>query len=110
MIRKVQLTSRAQHDVDEIVQWLHNRSPQGASSWYRRWKEILTQLKASADKSALAPESADHDEAIRHVMFRTRRGKSYRALFVVRRHDVWILHVRGPGQDFMAPDEIHLPP
>jgi hypothetical protein len=58
---------------------------------------------------SFAPESNDHPEPIYQVIFKTRRGRPYRALFVVRDRTVFILHVRGPGQDFVAPNEIANP-
>jgi plasmid stabilization system protein ParE len=28
---------RAQADLDEILTWLHERSPSGAATWFSRW-------------------------------------------------------------------------
>lgn len=54
----------------------------------------------------LAPESENHRDEIRQRIFKTRRGLPYRILFVVRGDVIYLLHVRGPGQDIMAPDEM----
>ena len=55
------------------------------------------------------PEDEDHEEEIRHILFKTRRGKTYRAIFIIRTDTVFVLHVRGPGQDLIAPDELRFP-
>lgn len=109
MTYQVHLTYRAERDVDRILQWLSERSAQGATTWDRRWQQVLGDLRTSAAKYDLAPENEDHDEQIRHVTFKTRRGKKYRAIFVIRGDLALVTHVRGPGQDLVSSDEIHLP-
>jgi plasmid stabilization system protein ParE len=99
----VRTTDTALDDVRGILRWIAERSPSGAEAWYRRWREVLTDLQKRADVYGLAPENEDHPELIRHILFKTRRGRTYRALFVVR--DL-ILHVRGPGQRLLRPDEL----
>ena len=109
MTFSVWVTAGAQSDVRLILHWLSERSPAGADAWYHRWLETLDQLQRRADSAGLAPESEDHPEAIRQVLFKTRRGRNYRALFVIRDRDVFVLHVRGPGQDYLRPEEIRSP-
>ncbi len=46
-----------------------------------------------------APENPDHEEEIRQCLFKTRHGLQYRLLYLVREDTVYILHVRGAGQD-----------
>lgn len=106
---KVILQPKAQRDVDHILAWLCERSPSGAAAWNRRWREVLERLQESADGCGLAPEDEDHGETIRNVIFKTRRGLPYRALFVIRDDRVHVIHVRGPGQDLVKPDDIGLP-
>jgi plasmid stabilization system protein ParE len=106
MTFRVHLTGAAREDVRGILRWINERSPAGAQAWFRRWREALKALRHRADELALAPESEGHDEAIRQFIFRTRRGRPYRALFVVRGNTVFVLHVRGPGQDLLRPDEL----
>jgi len=45
-------------------------------------------------------------EPIRHVFFRTRAGRTYRALFLLVGDEVRVLRVRGPGQPPVGPDEL----
>jgi plasmid stabilization system protein ParE len=109
MSYQVSLLWRAERDLDKIVAWIGTRSTQGAAAWLRRWDRVVEELRKGADKCRLAPESADHDIEIRQVIFKTRQGLPYRALFTIRDKQVYVMHVRGPGQDLLAPDEMAFP-
>jgi len=95
------LLPRAQADVDSIVRFLAERSPQGAIAWRERWEDVLRQLRTKPLECGLAPESAGYEAEIRQLLFKTRRGRTYRALFTVVGRGVYILHVRGPGQNLL---------
>lgn len=100
---------RAQRDLDHILAWLSERSPQGAASWLRRWDETFAVLESSADEHGLAPEGEGLELEVRQILFRTRKGREYRALYTIQGADVYIMHIRAPGQDFVAPEELQLP-
>ena len=104
-----QLLWRAERDVDHILTWLNERSPHGAASWLRTWDRTFAMLESSADEYGLAPENEDHELEIRQIMFRTRKGRDYRALYTIRGNDVYVMHIRAPGQDLVPPDELTLP-
>ena len=106
MTFRVHLTDAAKADIHAILRWIEKRSPAGAETWYRRWLQALETLGQRADALGLAPESEDHSESIHQVIFKTKHGRPYRALFAVRKSDVFVLHVRGPGQDFLRPEEL----
>ncbi len=109
MTYHVELTFQAEKDIDHILDWLRRRSPQGAASWYRCWQQVLVDISKNASNTRLAPENDDHDEQIRNLVFKTRRGRPYRTLFVIRENVVFITNVRGPGQDLVPPDELNPP-
>lgn len=109
MTYSVTLTTSAKRDVQSILRWIEERSRSGAETWYRRWLEVLGLLGKQGDSLGLAPENEDHDETIHQSVFKTRRGLAYRAVFIVRSDTVFVLRVRGPGQDFLRPDEVPLP-
>jgi len=106
----VEMTAQAGRDLDEILSWIAKRSPQGAATWHQRWLEVLNYLESSADKASLAPEDADHDQAIRNVVFKTRRGRRYRIILTIQNEVVYALHIRGPGQNLLSAAELKLPP
>jgi len=106
---RVGLTDAALSDVRTILTWISERSPDGAVAWSRAWQKVLNHLEEGADKFSVAPESEDHAEQIFQVVFKTRRGRPYRSLFVIRNDHLFVLHVRGPGQDLIAPGEVRFP-
>ncbi len=105
---QVRTTLAADREVVSILEWISARSPAGATAWFAKWLEAIESLKERADEIGLAPESGAHSEPIHQIVFRTKRGQPYRAVFVIRQLDVHILHVRGPGQDNISPDELRL--
>lgn len=102
-------TRRARADVATIVRWLNQRSRAGAEAWYRQWVLATKRLGHSADQCGTAPESDSCPERILQLQFKTRRGRFFRILFIVRGDTVFILHVMGAGQDLLSPEDIVLP-
>ncbi|TWT92313.1 Plasmid stabilization system protein [Botrimarina colliarenosi] len=96
---EVELSARAERDFDSIVRYLLKRSPTGAARWIDAFEAMLSALPNSAEANALAPENADHLDTIRNAFFKTRSGRTYRALYIIRGGRLFITHIRGPGQD-----------
>jgi len=109
MSRKVDLTHRARRDVEEIYEWIAERSHEGAKRWYAAFLEALEGLAAGAEARGLAPESGEFDQEVRQALFKTRKGRTYRALFTIAGTRVHVLAVRGPGQRLISPDELSEP-
>src|SRR6056297_2721634 len=110
MSAEVELSFRAARGLDDILTWIADRSPQGARSWLERWSEICRVLSERPETCLLAPENSDHEEEIRHIVFKTRSGRKYRALFVIRGNQVFVTNLRGPGQDLVSPTNLrHMP-
>src|SRR5258708_22566103 len=105
----VSVTVGAADDIRGILRWITERSQIGAATWFRTWQSVLQSICDRADHFGVAPESHDHPEPIRQALFKTRRGRPYRALFVIRDVKVFVLHVRGPGQDVLRSSEIRTP-
>lgn len=109
MTFNVRLMPRAEQDLNGILAWLYSRSPQGAATWYARWVSVIESLQQIAPGCGLAPEDVDHEAEIRQIIFKTRRGKPYRAIFTIRGSDAFVLHIRGWGQDLIRGDDLALP-
>lgn|SRR5579863_1045561 len=105
----VAVTAGADEDIRGILRWIADRSQTGAANWFRAWQSVLQSLRDRADHFGVAPESQFHPEPIRQALFKTRRGRPYRALFIIRDANALVLHVRGPGQDVLRPTEIRTP-
>lgn len=108
MTYSVQLTANAQRNLREILSYLKEHSPSGAAAWYRRWLDVLDSLETVAGGCGPTAESPGHDVDLRQINFKTRRGLPYRAIFTLRDDECLILHVRGPGQDLVSPDEMRI--
>ncbi len=109
MTYNIILQPGAEADVEQIIGYLADRSLQGAAAWRNAWNDLLIELRRRPESFGLAPESAQHDDDVRLALFKTRRGRTYRALFVIVDYTVHIIHVRGPGQDLLSPDKLQLP-
>ncbi len=97
---------RAKLDKRQIFEWIFERSPQGAAAWLNAYDEMTARLRSAADRLAHAVENEDVELEIRQVLFRTRRGRIYRAVFHIVGRDVFILRVRGPGQAPVGPTDL----
>lgn len=109
MTRQVRVSRRAQRDADVIFDWLAQRSTDGASRWYESYLTILRSLPDRAPGCPIAPEADDLGVDLRQAQFQTRKGRTYRVLFIARETLVHIVGVRGAGQDLVTGDDIELP-
>lgn len=105
MTRTVHELPRGIADVKHIAHWIHENSPQGAKLWLDAYDKMVDRLASDAELFGEAPER--HAEFnVRQAFFRTRRGRTYRKLFIIEADNVYILRVRGPGQAKVTPDEL----
>ena len=96
----------ALNDLDEIIAGTKQRSPDGAARLLAAFHCELTTLASRPRIHPRAPEGQVVKREIRQMFFRTRRGRTYRALFEIRGDRVLILHVRGPRQNLLSPEEL----
>ena len=106
MTYRIYLSQRARRDVDEIHEWIGQYSPSGANRWYDSFREAMFLLETTAENKGLAPEAREFEQPIRQILFKTRKGHTYRSLFIVERTRVQVVTVRGPGQPLLSVDEI----
>ena len=74
---------RAKADKRKIFEWLHERSRSGAIAWLAAYDKMIGRLKTHADTFAEADENADLVLDVKQVLFKTQRGRVYRALFII---------------------------
>ena len=106
MMFQVHVLHRAQADVYSIARWLAERSPLGAAAWLRAFDEMVGRLEKQASSCGPANESDAFELDVRQALFKTRRGRVYRALFFIEGQNVYLLRVRGPGQAPVRQDEL----
>ena len=97
---------RAKADKWNIVSYIHERSPTGAAAWLNAYDRAIDQLRDRASSYALAPENRDLQMEVRQILFKTRRGRVYRALFTIANDHAFVLRVRGPGQAPVQPEDL----
>jgi plasmid stabilization system protein ParE len=106
MTYRVQTTAQAEADIERIFEWLSRRSLEGARRWYQAFWHSAERLKTFPLSCGVALESGNFPEEVRQMLFKTRRGRVYRALFVIRGEVVLVLCVRGPGERAVKPGDI----
>ena len=97
---------RAELDAQQIYDWIRERSPDGAHRWWLAFEDACARLARNPLGYALAPEAESTRREIRQMLFKTSRGRYYRALYTVVNDEVRVLRVRGPGQPDLLPDEL----
>ncbi|MGD9720568.1 MAG: type II toxin-antitoxin system RelE/ParE family toxin [Pirellulales bacterium] len=97
---------KARSDKRRIVEWLIERSLQGAAAWLDAYDQMVERLKTQADALPVAHESRELDLEVRQILFKTRGGRVYRAVYYVEAKNVYILRVRGPGQADIIPGDL----
>jgi plasmid stabilization system protein ParE len=97
---------KAKLDKSSIFHWLHEHSPSGAAAWLDAYDGCVEQLRVNALTCGEAPESHNCDFQVRQILFKTPRGRVYRALYLVENEYVFILRVRGPGQAPVDPTDV----
>lgn len=97
---------KAKTDKRRIVRWIVQRSPQGASAWLNAYDRMNERLQTDAVAMPVAEESRDLELEVRQILFKTRRGRIYRAVFHIDGSNVYILRERGPGQAPVTDDSL----
>jgi plasmid stabilization system protein ParE len=100
---------KAKADKRRIFEWLHERSRPGAIAWLAAYDQMVERLKTDAQSFGEAYENADLDLDVKQALFKTRRGRLYRALFTIEGGEVFILRVRGPGQAPVDAADVEVP-
>jgi plasmid stabilization system protein ParE len=106
MSYRVRILPRAERDAQQIFNWIAERSPDGAVRWWDAFDTAVEKLAARPLGYGLAPEDELTDHKLQQFLFKTRRGRTYRGVFVVVDDEVRILRIRGPGQPPMEADEL----
>lgn len=106
MTYRVRVLARARHDLDGMIAFVAERSPEGAARLLARFEEATARLEVNPLVAPIASESEEVGQEVRQILFRTRAGRTYRALFVVVGDEVRILRVQGSGQPPLDSDDL----
>jgi len=104
---RVELTVGAYSDLDRLMDWLaEHGSPATADRLSARFYEAIPRLESRPFSCGLAYENRYFSEEVRHLLFDVRKGRTYRALFIVQGDLVKILCIRAPGEKPVKPKDI----
>jgi len=106
---RLNLSRQAERDADVIHDWLAKRSAQGAAKWFTAFSEVLHSIVEDPHRHQQAPEASNVGADVRNALFKTRRGHTYRALYVIHGDTVHVIAIRGFGQDLANPDDLQIP-
>ena len=73
-------------------------SPTGAAAWLDAFQDAVDGLEEGALQHGRASEGRSLGRDVREKFFKTKRGKRDRLLYRIKRDEVRVLRVRGPGQ------------
>ena len=103
---QVQLTAKAERDVDQVLRWFRQQQATAAGGrWLAQLLTRLEVLERAPQRCRLADEADDLGLDLRELLFGKRRGK-YRILFVIRDNIVGIVHIRHAARDALSADDI----
>jgi len=91
---RVEIKPTAENDLETRYRQIAEESPQNAMSWYLRVIEAIEKLEILAERCPIAPEDADIQQGIRHLVI-----GDYRALYRVVDDTVEVLHLRHGSMD-----------
>ena len=104
---RVVLLRRAFRDVDSIAAWIAQRSMAGAASWIVAYEDAIRRLTENPHGYGIADDCNLSEELIlRQFLFKTRRGRMYRGVFVVVDDEIRVLRICGPGEPPLTLDDL----
>jgi len=101
MAFKVELSRRAERDIEEAFEYIHADAPLNALRWRKRLEQKLRILERTPEAFGFAPENCDARVEVRQLLF----GR-YRLLYTVRSPTVFVLTVRHGARLFLSGREV----
>lgn len=103
MVYRVNITPRAERDLEELYHAIAAGHSGAALTWYRGFKRAILSLEEYPNRCPVAPESA----RLRHLLF-GRKPHSYRAIFRIleKQPEVEVLHIRHRARQKIRADDL----
>lgn len=103
MTYRVELSARARHELQSIVDYLAQRSKRAADRWHRGIVLAVRSLAKQPQRFALAMESDAFPFQIRQLLYG--RKRNYRVVYTIQGNVVVVLTIRHAAQDNLDPSE-----
>jgi len=104
----INILPRAESDFQQMYSYIQERSSEGAIRWRQAFDAGVDRLTHNPFIYDLAPEDKHFDFEMRQLLFKTRHGRTYRAVYRIDENVVVVLRICGPGQAPLSPDEMPL--
>ncbi len=98
---RIELSARAERDIEAAFAYIHADAPSNGVNWRRGLQSKLEILSRTPTIFGQAPESRDSAGEIQQLIY----GR-YRILYTVESQVVYILSIRHGARQFMNRDEI----
>jgi plasmid stabilization system protein ParE len=105
---QVEISARAEADLDRLLARLRESSPESAERLSLKFWKSLARLRSHPFACGFAHESSRFSEEPRHLLFWSHPRRKYRALFVVRGEVAHFFCIRAPGEKPVRPEDIEL--
>jgi plasmid stabilization system protein ParE len=103
---QVQLTAKAEQDIEAILVWFQcEQALAAASRWYAQLLQKISTLEQHPHRCPIASEAVELGIEIRELLFGKRRGK-YRLLFQIQQQTIYVLRVWHSARDRITLDEL----
>jgi len=96
----------AQADYDQIFDYIAERSPEGALSWDDALNGAVARLKSNPEGYSLIPDPVVTEQQYQQILFKTKQGNTYRAVFAIEGELVTVLRIRGQGQRLLNKQDL----
>lgn len=80
MTFKLQILPRAERDVQQIFNFISERSSAGAHRWWAAFQDASHRVASNPHAYPVAPEQLISSFELRQFLFKTRRGRTYRGV------------------------------
>ena len=107
MIHSLVVLRRAWDDIRKIMRWLNRHSPSGMTRWRDALDDCMNEVVHDPHRFERATEKRLAPYNARQALFHTRRGNTYRVVFLIAGNEVRVLRIRGPGQRNLRERDFH---
>lgn len=97
MTFRVSISPSALSDIEEVIVWIKEYSPERADAWYTALLEAIFSLEQFPARCSFAPENKDIEGEIRQLLY-----KRHRIVFSIAENEVRIFRVRHSSQDKLS--------
>jgi toxin ParE1/3/4 len=106
MAYAVELTRRAERDLNDLYQFLSAEHSDVASRWLNGLEKAISKLERFPRRCSLAPESRRASRRLRHLLYGT-KPNIYRVVYEIdeTHRIVWVLTIRHGARDALVARE-----